>query len=154
MDAAGPELSAIINDILHHAFGTRWTVRLDTTRPLKSDPSRTEEVFSVRVIDGRTGIERDAKSNSGGAKVPISDAISMALTVLSCQRNAAGRPTMVRDESGASLDAENAKAYVTMLRRAAELVGAEHVLLVSHNPATWALCDSRIRVGDGAVHVE
>ena len=153
VDAAGPELSAIVNDLLHSCFGTRWTVRIDTTRPLKRDPSRSEEVFDVRVIDGKTGIERSAQSNSGGAKVPISEAISMALTVIACRRNAADRPTIVRDESGAALDAENAKAYVAMLRRAAERIGAEHVLLVSHNPAVWELADSRVRVGGGTIEV-
>lgn len=153
VDAAGPELSAIVNDLLHSCFGTRWTVRIDTTRPLKRDPSRSEEVFDVRVIDGKTGIERSAQSNSGGAKVPISEAISMALTVIACRRNAADRPTIVRDESGAALDAENAKSYVAMLRRAAERIGAEHVLLVSHNPAVWELADSRVRVGGGTIEV-
>lgn len=154
VDAAVPELTAIVNDLLHSCFSTRWTVRLDTTKPVKGDPSKVSEGFIVRVTDGRTGIERDAKSNSGGAKVPISDAISFALTVIACGRSGVDRPTLVRDESGASLDQENGKAYMAMLRRAAERVGAEHVLLVSHNRDLHALADSRLRVGGGTVTIE
>lgn len=154
VDAAGPELSAIVNDLLRTCFGDRWTVRLDTTRQLKTDPTRSEEVFSVRAIDGRTHEERDAGSLSGGEKVAIGEAISLALTVLTCARTDAQRPTLVRDESGAALDPVNAKGYVAMLRRAAERVGADHVLLVSHNPEIQALCDTRVRVGEGAIHVE
>jgi exonuclease SbcC len=154
VDAAGPELSAIANDLLSVCSSGRWSVRIVTTQPLKSDPERSEEVFAIRSIDNEKHVERDATSNSGGEKVPIGEAISMALTVLACGRNAAQRPTLVRDESGAALDPENAKGYVAMLRRAAERVGADKVLLVSHDPSIWALADSRVRVGDGTIAVE
>lgn len=154
VEAAGPELSAIVNELLHECSGNRWTIKLVTTEPVKDDPERLKEVFGVKAIDSRTGKERDAGSLSGGERVTIGEAISLALTVFACQRNAADRPTLVRDESGAALDPENAKGYVAMLRRAAARVGADHVLLVSHTPEVWALADQRVRVGGGTITIE
>lgn len=63
------------------------------------------------------------------------------------------RLALVRDESGAALDPANARAYVAMLRRAAELVGARSVLFVSHSPEVQDLADARIVVEDGKVEV-
>jgi hypothetical protein len=34
-----------------------------------------------------------------------------------------------------------------MRRRAAELIGADRVLLVSHTPEVWDLCDARVELG-------
>jgi DNA repair exonuclease SbcCD ATPase subunit len=76
----------------------------------------------------------------------IGEALSLALSMLACRRAGLDRPTLVRDESGAALDPENARVYVAMLRRAAQLVGADKVLFVSHDPAVQALADSRIEV--------
>ena len=59
----------------------------------------------------------------------------------------------MRDETGAALDPINARAYVAMLRRAAEIVGASHVLFVSHNPDVQELADARIVVADGSARV-
>lgn len=153
VDAAVPEIAATVNDLLHSCFGSRWTVRIAKTKPV-GGKGREQEVFDVMVTDGKTGIERNAKSNSGGAKVPISEALSLAMTVLACRRSGADRPTLVRDESAAALDPQNAKAYVEMLRLAAKRVGADHILIVSHNQAVWSLADSRVLVANGRVSIE
>lgn len=49
--------------------------------------------------------------------------------------------------SPSALSPENARVYVSMLRRAAELIDADRVLLVSHTPEVWDLCDARIEIG-------
>jgi ABC-type lipoprotein export system ATPase subunit len=41
-----------------------------------------------------------------------------------------------------------------MLRRAAKIVGADKVLFISHDPATWDLADARIVVADGRISVD
>jgi ABC-type lipoprotein export system ATPase subunit len=73
--------------------------------------------------------------------------------MLACRRAGVKGPTLIRDESGAALDPQNARNYVAMLRRAAELVGASHVLFVSHSPEVQELADARIVVQDGEVTV-
>lgn len=77
------------------------------------------------------------------------EADALALSMLACRRAGVERPTLVRDESGAALDPANSRHYVSMLRRAADLVGADRVLVVSHSPEVQELCDERIEVGHG-----
>ncbi|MGE0792514.1 MAG: hypothetical protein AB7S26_42985, partial [Sandaracinaceae bacterium] len=152
IDAAGPELTTIANTLLHEAFGPRFTVRFDTTR-LSADRKKEIEDFAVSVIDTVQGRDANAETLSGGERVILGEAISLALSTLACRLNGVERPTLVRDESGAALDEGRARSYVAMLRRAAELVGADRVLLVSHSPAVWDLCDARLEIAGGKVRV-
>lgn len=77
----------------------------------------------------------------------LGEPVSLALTMLGCRRMGVERPTLVRDESGAALDAQNARAYVAMLRRAASLINADKVLIVSHSADVVSLADARIDLG-------
>lgn len=148
IDAAGPELAALTNDLLHRTVGSRWTVTFDTQRA-SADGKKLVEGLDVRVIDTERGREADATTLSGGEKVLLGEAVSLALSMLACRRSGVERPTLLRDESGAALDPANSRHYVGMLRRAADLVGADRVLVVSHSPEVQELCDERIEVGRG-----
>lgn len=145
IDAAGPELTTLINDLLHSAHGPRWTVTIETQR-LSADGKRTLEGCDVRVLDVERGRDTTAETLSGGERVIVGEAVSLALSMLACRRAGMERPTLVRDESGAALDGKAARAYVAMLRRAAELVDADRVLLVSHTPEVWSMCDAEVRL--------
>ena len=79
-------------------------------------------------------------------------ALALALTTIAC-RGKGERPTLVRDESGAALSAENARAYIAMLRTAASQIGADKVLLVSHSVDVQEMCDARVEIADGAFSV-
>lgn len=149
IDAAGPELSEIANDLLHQCFGSRYTCSLDTTRPAKGDAEREIEQCRVRVYDAERGRDHDAADLSGGQEVPIDDAYTLAITVLCCRRAGLVNPTLIRDESGASLSPQNSRAWVAMLRRAVELIDAHKLLLVTHSAEVASLCDSGIRVAGG-----
>lgn len=150
LDAAGPELSALATDLLHEAFGPRWTVSFETLRS-SADGKREIETLEVRVLDTHTGYEGPVEALSGGERAIVGEAVSLALTVLACRGAGLEAPTLVRDESGAALDAEKSEAYVRMLRAAAELVGASRVLFVSHDPRAAEMADSRIEIADGVV---
>lgn len=145
IDAAGPELTALVNDLLHTCIGPRWTVSIETTR-LSADGKRQLEGCDVRVIDTEGGRDAEASTYSGGERVILGEAVSLALAMLSCRRAGLLGVTLVRDESGAALDPANARAYVQMLRRAAQLIGARHVLFVSHSPEVVEMADARIEV--------
>lgn len=146
IDAGGPELSTIATDLLHSAYGPRWTLSLDTTRQ-SADGKRTLEDCEIRVIDTVRGREGPLESFSGGERVILGEAVSLALTTIACRNAGIERPTLVRDESGAALDVDAGRAYVAMLRRAAELIGADRVLFVSHNPEMQEMADARIVIG-------
>jgi exonuclease SbcC len=152
VDAAGPEISELTNALLHEAFGTRFTLRFDTTRR-SSDNKKEIECFDVTVIDTERGREGTAESLSGGERVIVSEALSLALATVACRRAGVQEPSLIRDESGAALDPTNARAYVAMLRRAGALIGARQILIVSHSPEVQDLCDARIVVKDGEVTV-
>ena len=154
IDAAGPELASIANGLLHECFGTRFTIDLQTTRTAgKGGKTKEVEAFIINVVDTVRGRDGPASNLSGGEQVVVGEAISLALSVMACRKSGMVAPTLVRDESGAALDPENARAYITMLRRAADLVGADRVLLVSHSPEVVGLCDSRIDITNGAARV-
>lgn len=152
IDAAGPELTAIANDLLHTCVSRRWTMEVRTQRA-SADGKRQLEGCDVVVIDTERGREGEAETFSGGERVLLGEALSLALSVLACRRHGVVGPTLVRDESGAALDAGNGRAYVAMLRRAGELIGASQILFVSHNVELQELADARIHVADGCATV-
>ena len=151
VDAAGPELTELANDLLHQAFGPRFTIAIDTTRTAAD--GRELEACEVRVLDTEKGREGAAETFSGGERVVIGEAISLALSMVACLRAGIERPTLVRDESGAALDPSNGRAYVAMLRRAVDLIGADRCLYVSHTPELQELADVRLHVEGGKVVV-
>jgi exonuclease SbcC len=150
VDSAGPELTALTNDLLHTCHGTQFTVSIETSRLAADGRSEVEEC-RVQVIDSVAGREGEAREFSGGQSVIISEAIALALTMLACRRLGATGITLVRDESGAALDPVASRAYIAMLRRAADFVGASRVLLVTHSDECADACDARILIEDGKI---
>lgn len=151
IDAAGPELSALANDLLHTCVGPRWTITVDTQR-MGAD-GRLLESLDVRVLDTEVGREANVETFSGGERVLLGEAVSLALSMLACRASGMQGSTLIRDETGAALDAEKGPAYVGMLRRAADIVGARQVLIVSHDEAVSSLCDARLHIENGTVTV-
>lgn len=152
IDAAVPELNAICCDLLHSCHGPRFTTEV-TTKRLDSKGKRELEGLDVRVIDTEKGRDDMAETYSGGELGIVGEALALGITQISCRRAGLERPSIVRDESGAALDPENTRAYISMLRRAMNAMGAQHVLLVSHQPGMVELCDSRIEVSDTGLTV-
>lgn len=152
IDAAGPELTELCNDLLRTCHGSRFTIVVETTR-LSADGKRQLEGLDVRVIDTQGGRDALVETYSGGERVILGEAVSLALTMLACRRAGLESPTLFRDESGAALDPDNARAYVAMLRRAAELLDAQ-VLFVSHSRDVQEMCDGQIVVAGGRVEVQ
>jgi DNA repair protein SbcC/Rad50 len=153
IDGCGPELTALVNDLLHSAHGARFTVRIDTQK-LSADGKKTLEGCQVTVIDTVKGREEEGKKFSGGERVIIGEALALGLSMLACQRSGLRGITLVRDETGAALDPGNAEVYVKMLRRAAKQIGADRVLFVCHNPEVSDLADARIVVKGGQLLID
>lgn len=154
IDAAGPELTTTINELLEEAYGTRYVVEIETTRAKKSGDGE-REVFDVTVHDSHSGYRGPATGLSGGQRVIVSTALRFALIALACRRAGWERPTIVIDEGGAALDRVGAAAkWVVMLRKAARLIGAHRVLVVTHSVDVENGCDCVIEVKDGAFCVK
>lgn len=152
IDAVGPEMTELTNDLLRTCVGARWSVIIEAKRQ-DADGKRELDGCEVLVLDTETGRQGPIETLSGGEGVIVGEAVSLALMMLACKRAGGEAPTLVRDESGAALDPQNAPAYIAMLRRAATLVGASKVLFVSHSPDVVALADARIEVANGTAVV-
>jgi exonuclease SbcC len=150
IDQAIPELNETANDLLHVAFGPRFTVEV-RTQAADAKGRRLLETLDVWVIDTGTpqhkGREGLAETFSGGEKTILAEALSLALTKLACRLSGAERPTLIRDESAGQLSEGNAPIWISMLRRAADLIDVDRILFVNHDRQTWDLADARIWVG-------
>ena len=62
-------------------------------------------------------------------------------------------PSLIRDETAGALSPSNCRAYIKMLRLAAELIGADKVLFVSHQEEMNESADSRIVIADGTITI-
>src|SRR5690606_5515741 len=103
VDAAGPELTALVNDLLHTCHGPRFSVSIETKR-LSADGKDEVDECRVEVIDSELGRRREVLEYSGGQRAFLGEAVASALMIYACQKAGVRRPTLVRDEAGAHLD--------------------------------------------------
>lgn len=152
IDAAGPEVSGLTNDLLHACYGSRFSASLETTE-LKADGRGTKEVFDLRVIDTERGTEGSAGQLSGGEKVMISEALSLSIAVYNTRKSSRPLRTLFRDECSGALSSANATRYVEMLRKAMQLGGFVRCYFVAHQPHLWAMADKVVQFKDGGCWV-
>lgn len=152
VDAAGPEVSDLINELLHSCYGSRFTCRLETTA-LKADGSGTKEIFDLLVIDSQNGTEGSASDLSGGERVLVAEAVSLAIAIYNARRSRIPILDLWRDECAGALDYKRAPLYVEMLRKAARIGGFHRVYFIAHQRELWDLADSKIFVRDGHVSI-
>ncbi len=152
VDAAGPEVSDLINDLLHSCYGARFTCSLQTTA-LKKDGKGTKEVFDLRVIDTEMGTDGSASDLSGGERVIVAESLGLAIAIYNARQSSVPILDLFRDECAGALDYQNAPRYVAMLRRALELGGFHRVYFIAHQRELWDLADARIVVSDGKAEV-
>lgn len=152
IDAAGPEVSRLTNDLLLGCHSGRFSIAFETLREKSSAPGQFSEVFDVRVYDH--GAERAVEALSGGEKVVVGEAVGLAISIFNARKNGVRWRTLFRDETAGALHPEDAHAYVDMLRRALNVGGFDQVLFVSHSPEVWQRADARLLVEGGRVTAE
>jgi DNA repair exonuclease SbcCD ATPase subunit len=148
---AGPELSAVANDLLHRGYGARYTVMFDTSA--KGDPGEDGDGCEIRVYDAMADAWATVEEMSGGQEVLIELAASLSIGALACHSAGIRRPTLARDEADAHLRPEHARAYARILMLGAELMEADVVLVVSHRDEVLAHADMVIYVADGTARL-
>lgn len=153
IDAAGPGVSALANDLLQACFGARFTVQLVTQEP-KADGKGFKEVFELKVYDAERGGEaKDLATLSGGEQVIVDEALKSAIALYVNQRNDWPLRTCWRDETAGALDEDNALRYMAMLRRIRERGGFHHLFVVLHNLTAAAHADAQIVIAHGRLEV-
>lgn len=154
IDTACPELSAILRELLG-CYGRRWAMTCEAMRPTsKGDGDVMEIRFPVIDSESTDSHPRDASRFSGGEAVVLAFAIRLAVTTLVTMRTSTILPTIVLDEPTAGLhDVADYEAVMAMVRRAAAMIGAGKVLVVSHTREVVELCDSAVHVANGKLDV-
>lgn len=151
IDAAGPVVSDIANQLLEVGWGPRFTVAI-VTQVATADGKDMKEKFTIEVLDNLHGGEpRDIGDLSGGERVVVEEAIRAALACYVNRRSRDPFGQMWRDEADGGLSAEKGERYILMLRKLRELSGAEQVVFITHRPELAAMADAVVTVADGAV---
>lgn len=139
IEAAGPGISAIANDLLATAYGPRFAVRIVTQREQAN--GRTVETFDVSVIDSESGMESSILQKSGGEAVILDRCLTDAAALY--QQDTAGIHYEVAfaDEADGALSEENRRLFYSMERRAMDLGRYGRKYFVSHNAEAWDMAD-------------
>lgn len=149
IDAAGPEVSTIANELLAACFGPRFSLSLRTVTEAKGGRVQ-REVFDVLVLDGeRAGPARPFPSYSGGEQACLDVCLRLALAVFNARRHGSQFDTLFLDELDGALDEDRAARYPSILRRALDLGGFTRAIFVSHRASVTAQADATILLRDG-----
>lgn len=152
IDAAGPTVSSLANDLLFSCFGPRFSIKF-ITQELKADGSGFKDEFDIHVIDADNGRDGSIDDLSGGEKVVVGEAVSLAIAIFNKMKNGISWQTLFRDEVSGALDDDAATRYITMLRRAREIGHFVKVFFIAHQPRLHELADSRINFINGQAEI-
>jgi exonuclease SbcC len=149
IQAAGPQVSILVNSLLEGCFDNKFEIRFRTQRP-KADGRGLVDDFDVEVRNKNLDRTCLVDELSGGQFVLVNEAVNLGIAIYNMRRGEGIRyETLFRDETVGALDASNAKEYVRMLRRAMDLGGFHQVIFICHTPLIGELADRILSVGDG-----
>jgi exonuclease SbcC len=152
LDAAGPRVSALANELLADAYGPRFQIRFET-QAAKADGKGVKETFDIVVVDNEHGREGNGEDLSGGEKVIIGEALGLAVGLFHAQSAGISLGTVVRDETVGALDPENGERYIAMLRSFLRAGRVHQLLFVAHQPALVDLADAVVRIDNGRIEI-
>ncbi|MBE3130402.1 MAG: AAA family ATPase, partial [Acidobacteria bacterium] len=144
LDAAGPQVSGLANELLADAYGSRFQLRFET-QAAKADGKGVKETFDVVVVDTEKGREGNGEDLSGGEKVIVGEALGLAVGLFHAQAAGVSLGTVIRDETVGALDPENGEKYLAMLRAFLRVGHVHQLLYVAHNPALIDMADAVVR---------
>lgn len=151
IDAAGPDASAIINDLLSVCYGKRFRVAIRTLAPKKRGGFKEDFDFAVDDREDDSDEDRTIGMISGGEKTIVGEAMRIGFALYQAGKTPTPYrfDTMFRDEAEGSLSPSNARRYVRMLARARALGEFHHIFFVTHNEYAAASANGIIRVNTG-----
>ena len=149
IQAAGPQVSILVNSLLEGCFDNKFEIRFRTQRP-KADGKGMVDDFDVEVRNKNLDRTYLVDELSGGQFVLVNEAVNLGIAIYNMRQGEGIRfETLFRDETVGALDATNAKEYVRMLRRAMDLGGFHQIIFICHSPLVWELADDILSVVRG-----
>ena len=137
IQAAGPQVSTLVNALLEGCFDNKFEIRFRTQRP-KVDGKGMVDDFDVEVRNKNLDRTCLVDELSGGQFVLVNEAVNLGIAIYNMRQGESIRyETLFRDETVGALDAVNGKEYVRMLRRAMDLGGFHQVIFICHTPLVW-----------------
>lgn len=152
LDAAGPQVSALTNELLAEAYGTRFQLRLET-QAAKADGKGIKETFEIIIADSERGREGTGEDFSGGEQVIIGEALGLAVGIFHSQSSSVNLGTVARDETVGALDPESKRRYLSMIRNFLRVGRVHQLLFVCHDQALADLADVEVRIDNGKIEV-
>lgn len=150
IDSAGPAVSGIINDLLMSCFGNRFTVNI-ITQVERADRSGMKDCFDLQIIDSEKNRTAMVNDLSGGERVIIGEAVSLAISLYNYQVGSIKWDTLYRDECAGALDQQNSHRYISMLRRVINLGNFKRCFFIAHQTNLCDMSDNRIYISNGRV---
>jgi exonuclease SbcC len=137
IQAAGPEVSILVNSLLEGCFDNKFEIRFRTQRP-KADGKGMVDDFDVEVRNKNLDRTCLVDELSGGQFVLVNEAVNLGIAIYNMRQGEGIRyETLFRDETVGALDAVNGKEYVGMLRRAMDLGAFHQIVFICHTPLVW-----------------
>jgi exonuclease SbcC len=147
LDALAPSIAAVANRLLSEAYGSRYSIRFDTTRiGGKGAKAKQIEDFLVMVLDAETGEEQEISTLSGGEAVWIKRSLYDAFAVIRAQNTGVQFLTCFQDEADGALDPEARMQYLRMLEAAHRESGRYQTILITHSRELQAMVSQVIDV--------
>jgi exonuclease SbcC len=146
LDAAGPGISSVANELLASTFGARFQIAFETTR-ISKDRKKQLETFNIAVY-GEDG-EKRIEDLSGGERVWIERAISEAIAIYMSNRSGNALLTTFQDESDGALDPENRWNYFALLRESFRIGRRHFTFVITQSPDVWSEIEQRIHLEPG-----
>ena len=143
LDAAGPEVSRIANELLASTFGTRFQISFETTR-MSKDGKKQIETFDIRVY-GEEG-EKKIEDLSGGQRVWIETALQEAIAIYLSEKSGREYLTSYADERDGALDPENKQHFLDMLRESFKLGRRHFTFVISQTPEIYEQIQQRLHL--------
>jgi len=143
LDAAGPAVSRIANDLLASSFGQQFQIAFETTK-LSKDRKKQLETFAIRILGD--GEEKHIEDLSGGERVWIERSISEAIAIYLSQKSGREYLTTYQDESDGALDPNNKQNYLTMVHESFVLGRRYFTFIITQTPEIWQQVDQRIHL--------
>jgi exonuclease SbcC len=112
IQAAGPQVSTLVNALLEGCFDNKFEIRFRTQRP-KADGKGMVDDFDIEVRNKNLDRTYLVDELSGGQFVLVNEAVNLGIAIYNMQQGEGIRyETLFRDETVGALDATNAKEYV------------------------------------------
>lgn len=154
IDAAGPIITDLANDLLRTGFGEqRFTIEI-VTQQAKAKGG-LKESFEMQVYDSRgAGKPRDLGMLSGGQRVIVDEAVKCALALYVNDHTRAKLRTCFRDETTGMLYPEFIPRYIEMLRRVQARGEFGQLFFCTHSPVAAQMADAQIVVDKGTLTIK